>query len=44
VIIEFSKGKDLEERGNSTFKDTTNYSPENTVNNIEGYQEIAVRS
>jgi hypothetical protein len=40
---EFSKGKDLEERDKSIFKETTNHSPENTVKNIEGYQKIAVR-
>jgi hypothetical protein len=34
----------MEESGNSIFKDTTNNSPENTVKNIEGYQEIAVKS
>jgi hypothetical protein len=34
---EFSKGKDLEERGNSRFKNTTNHSPENTVKKIGNY-------
>jgi hypothetical protein len=41
---EFSKGKDLEGKRNSIFKDNTNHSSENTLKNIEGYQEIAVRS